>query len=260
MYNLFINMYGLNPEFLEKLNPVTLAIFEKIKVNTSTIITQSVITVVAYNAVSINNYYNSEELTRLWSFFNFKKIIYVIGLIKRELEKELSEFTKTSFVSKLVSMLLKINDMIIKYNIQFGDIQKILDQADDELIIAQFTKDKFLGVATTIDFLNANIKKIGVNNSTETDARIRNSVNLDVFLQLKYIKYVIENYKEIVNPQTETDLLVLLNNTLFTANNFIDKMIETIEFIKFFETSDKIIQQIIIDDTNKNYIKAILDV
>lgn len=253
-------MYGIEPKILDKLNPITLLLLEKIKVNRSTITNQSIINLVAYNALSSNNYLNSEELTKVSCLINFKKIIYVIGLIKRELEQDLSEFIRVSFVAKLVSLLFKINDMIVKYDIKLGDLAKIFDETDDALILAQFTKNKFVGVANIIDVLNSFIKKIVVNNSTELDINIRNSVNLDTFLRLKRIKYIIENYKEVVNPQTESDLFVILNNILSTATNFIVKMIDSIELIKFFETSDKVVQQLIIRQTNKNYINAIIDI
>lgn len=252
-------MYGIDPEILEKLNPVTVMIFKRIKVNKSTNITQTVINKVAYNALNISNYRNSEENTKFANLLNLKKITYVFGLLKRELEKDISSSARVSFTAKLISLLFKINDMVIKYNIKYGELQKLFDEADDALIIAEITKNKFVGIAKTQTNLNALMKSIIVNNNTERDENIRDSVNLEIFLKLRVIRYVCDNYKDNVNPQTQADTYKLLNNLLEIATNFINKMIENIPLISFYVSSDKIVQGVIRNSINKKYIQTIFD-
>jgi hypothetical protein len=253
-------MFQIEPEILENLNPLTLLILEKSRINTTTIITQTIINKVALNALNHNNYKNTEKQTKINCFLNLKQIIYVIGLIKRELEKNIALSARVSLTAKLVSLLFKINDIINKYNLSVDNLQEIFDEAYDELILAEDTNNKYFGITTTQNLLNTLIKKIIVNNNTETDISIKDSVNLDTYLKLKVIRYVINNYQNIVNPQTQADSFLLLKNILSTTTNFINNMVEKIELIKFYDSADPVVQKLIRRNVNKNYLKAMFDV
>ena len=252
-------MYQIESEILEKLNPLTLLILEKTRINTTTNITQTIINKVAFSTLNCNNYKNTEKQTKICSLFNLKHIIYVIGLIKRELEKNIALSARVSFTAKLVSLLFKINDIINKYNLHVDNLQEIFDEAYEELINGENTNNKFSGIVTTQKFLNIQIKKIIVNNNTETDINIKNSVDLDIYLKIKGAVNVINNYKDIVNPQTQADSFELLKNLLSTATNFINKMVEKIELIKFYESADPEVQKLIRKNTNKLYIKSLFE-
>jgi hypothetical protein len=119
-------MVEIDESFFDKLNPETVILYTSIKINNTTKINYFDIDKLAYKNLSRDNNANSYILTKINSISNLKRSIYIIGLLKRELNKDNSLLAKISLQYKLLSTLYKINDFINKYNITFKNLKILL--------------------------------------------------------------------------------------------------------------------------------------
>lgn len=221
---------------LDDLDPRTIQIFEKVKVNSSTLLnTGNVLSLSLKISDEFNNGQDKFQIM-VSRIYSIKKIILLIGLLKRELNNADNFFLKVNIENKIIRICFKLDEIVTKYNLSYDILKNVLIENDNNFIsiIQNNGIFSFDGLQKCTEISTGLIKKYESLNLLEKNIDIKNSNKLDLFLSNLYLKKVLENYLEIVDVKQNLSLHKNIKQSILKLNIFIDFISSNDEFINSY--------------------------
>lgn len=230
---------------MEQISAEVIKIYDNIKVNETSNLTFDQINIRSFRIISNSCIGQNKDETKSLCLNDLKKIIIIIGSIKKILNEKITKFQKITIENKLIKLLIKLEIIIKKYNLNFNNILESFIESDNlylEIINSnQLILPDHEFIYDVIERMKNKITTIFL----ETNENILISDIFDTFLNLIYLEKILKNYLSIVdvniNQKTYYDLTNKINEINLIINNFISMNQFIKKYINFNnETQTKI--------------------
>lgn len=249
---------------LPDLTPEQIAdlIINRVKINLSSKLTRNQISDKAFRAYAFANNYSDKEFNILTRLSGLSKVLLTTGYVKRVLGEDLDLYERENFKSKLGSLRSALINLIIQFGIKPTelDILENIDEADN-LITNYYTfqnvKDWGLNtVKNILNSINNNILDVTIQ---QPDESIRQSLSLDLYLQLKIIQNAI-NYKlSIIDLPNNIELANVWEGLGLNASQLLNKLIEQNSLIREYNFADEETKSLLRKTIRFAFVRKILE-
>ncbi len=241
------------------LDPRTIEIYEKVKVNLSTLLnTGNILSLSLKIADEFNNGQDKFQIM-VSRIYSIKKILLLIGLLKRELNVADNYFLKVNIENKIVRICFKLDEIVTKYNLSYDILKNVLIENDNNFIsiIQNNGIFSFDGLEKCTVISVGLIKKYESINLLEKNIDIKNSNKLDIYLSCLYLNKVLEQYLEIIDLKQNLSLHERVKQSISKLNIFVDFISSNDEFINSYVFADFETKENIRRNVRINYIDNI---
>jgi hypothetical protein len=166
---------------------------------------------IAYYAYTDSRISQNKEQTKINKIWSVKKILFVIGLLKKYLgASNESLYNKINLENKLIRVLLKLDEIVIEYNLDYDNLKEnlFLNSVDFLKIINDNNIKSYIGTKTVLNLSSGLIKKLESINLLESNIDNKNLQILDIYLSLLFVNKVFTNYNDIIDQSTNKKLFI----------------------------------------------------
>ena len=224
--------------------------------NTSTNLKRKNVLKIAAHAYNNSNIGQTAFQTKVARIHSLKKIIFIIGLLKKELSIANTNHIRNNIENKLIRLTFKLDEIVNKYDLNYDNLKEYLFVNDNDYltIIGDSHEKAFIGLTTATSISNGYMKKYEMVNLFELNINIKNSINLDVYHGVLFIKKAFEQYLELIDINNDKDLFINTIQSLIQLNKFIEYLTINDDFLKMYVNSNEQEQQRIRKIVRSNYI------
>lgn len=234
---------------------------KKVKPNLSTDLKKSSVLKIAYYTYNNSYIAQNKKQTKLTKIGSVSKILFIIGLLKRDLGSANTFFDKINLNNKMIRVLASLDQIVREYNLDLSNLKEKLSTSTIEYIrlINDNNEQAFIGDDTASLISSGLINKLESINLFESNNDIKKFEILNIYLNSLFISKVFTEYVKIIDVSSNNDLYINTLQSLNKINVFI-KFLESIDNnVKTFnESSFEIKKKIIMGDI-ENYIDALLN-
>lgn len=249
----------LESTFLE-INKKTIELYQKVKINVTTKLKESDVNSLAYWVYSSSNIEQNKKQTKINRIWQLKKILFVIGLLKKILVNPDNLYDKIVFEEKLSKVLYKLDEIVMEYDISYDNIIEKSELNTIEYYKFINNQEKSLiGGETANDICNGLINKFQYIEFLEKSEAIKISEILDIYLNLTFISKVFNNYLDIIDVNNNNLIFTKTLQSQEKTNKFILFLTSNVQIVNNFVKSDEFSKLLIIKQQNSQYFDAILN-
>jgi hypothetical protein len=244
-----------------EVDPRTKIIFDKIKINFSTELKIQNISTLAYWHSNNTLICDNPEQTNINELDSLYNIIFVIGLCKKVLATEQDEFTLLQFGIKINKLIQKLNQIVIKYDIDISNItDKLIENSKkfEQLLEGNFG-DSLIGIITFTNLLKGIKQKITSVSILEKNIELKNYFNLRILFCLHYLAKISKDYYKYINPITNNQLFTFFNQESSLISTYIIGFMATNKFVSEYVSLSPSNQDILRSKTLYNALNILID-
>jgi hypothetical protein len=230
---------------MDKLSPEVLEIFNSIKINTTANLTYKQINTRSFHIINNSCIGQNADETKSLYLNDLKKIINIIGLIKRLLGEPITLLQKITIEFKLIKLLNKLEEILNKYNLNLNNILDSFIESDN-LYLKIINSNELVLPGLYYIYLVINRMKIRLETIfLETDENILISNIFDSFLNIIYLKKCLNNYLSIIDINNDSNTFLEISDKIKEIERIIENFVSKNQFIKNYinlndETKKKI--------------------
>ena len=228
--NLYIMLIYIN--LMENFSPEVNRIFNCININRTARLTFNQINLSSYRIIINSCIGQNDDETKSLYLNDLKKIVTIIGSIKRIFLEFITLYQKTILEINLFKLLNKLQEIIFKYNLNIDTIFNSFIESDDLYLNIIESNELIL---PELSFIEEVVDRMKIRLETlflETDENILISNIFDSYLNLIYLKKMFNNYLSIIDNTTNNNDYIKITNKITELDLIIEKFISDNQFIK----------------------------
>jgi hypothetical protein len=248
-------------ETLAEVDPRTVLIFEAVKPNLSTNLKKSSVLKIAYHTYNNSCISRDRKRTKISKIWSVKKILFIIGLLKKYLGSTNSFYDKVNLENKMIRVVIKLDEIVREHNLDLSNLKEELSINTIEYLrlINNISEKSFIGGKTGSLLISGLIKKFESINLFESNKEIKDLEALDIYITSLFLNKVFVDYVKIIDSVADKELFTKNFQSLEKINIFIKYLQSKDDNIKTFIQSSDETKKLIIKIKTENFIDALLN-